>query len=244
MSYRFDIITLFPELVEPYIAGSILGRALKSDLIDVAYTNPRDFTDDRHRTVDDAPFGGGAGMVMKPEPLARAIEAVREARHPARVVLLSPGGRLLTQDVVREYAGLDGLCLVCGRYEGVDERVAEHLVDEQLSIGDYVLSGGELGALAVVDAVSRTLPDVLGNALGAAEESFTGVPLLEHAQYTRPRDWRGHEVPPVLLSGDHGAIERHRHDERERRTRERRPDLWARYEAGEGARSASNAKTT
>lgn len=244
MTYRFDIITLFPELVEPYIAGSILGRALRSDLIDVAYTNPRDFADDKHRTVDDAPFGGGAGMVMKPEPLARAIEAVRAARGPARVVLLSPGGRLLSQDVVREYAGLDGLCLVCGRYEGVDERIAEHLVDEQLSVGDYVLTGGELGALAVVDAVSRTLPGVLGNAVGADEESFTDVPLLEHAQYTRPREWRGHEVPSVLLSGDHAAIERHRRGEREQRTRERRPDLWARYEAREGSESVSNAKTT
>lgn len=244
MTYRFDIITLFPELVEPYIAGSILGRALKSDRIEVAYTNPRDFADDRHRTVDDAPFGGGAGMVMKPEPLARAIEAVRDTRHPERVVLLSPGGRLLTQDVVREYAGLTSLCLVCGRYEGVDERIAEHLIDEELSVGDYVLTGGELGALAVVDAVSRTLPGVLGNAVGADEESFTGVPLLEHAQYTRPREWRGHEVPAILLSGDHAAIARHRQEEREQRTRERRPDLWARYEAGERSQSASNAKTT
>jgi tRNA (guanine37-N1)-methyltransferase len=244
VSYRFDVVTLFPELVEPYVAGSILGRALRADLIDVAYTNPRDFTEDRHRSVDDAPFGGGAGMVMTPEPLARAIEAVREARSPARVVLLSPGGRLLTQDVVREYAALDGLCLVCGRYEGVDERVAERCVDELLSVGDYVLTGGELGALTVIDAVSRTLPGVLGNAVGADEESFTGVPLLEHAQYTRPRVWRGFEVPPVLLSGDHAAIDRHRQAEREARTKARRPDLWARHEASQAPQPRQTTKTT
>ncbi|MCB9786767.1 MAG: tRNA (guanosine(37)-N1)-methyltransferase TrmD [Deltaproteobacteria bacterium] len=244
MSFRFDVVTLFPELIEPYVAGSILGRARKAGLIEVGSTNPRDYAEDRHRTVDDAPFGGGAGMVMMPEPLFQAIEAVRAAHRPARVILLSPGGRLLTQDLVREYAALGSLCLVCGRYEGVDERIAEHVVDEQLSVGDYVLTGGELGALAVIDAVSRTLPGVLGNAVGAEEESFTGVSLLEHAQYTRPREWRGHEVPPVLLSGDHAAIARHRQEEREARTRSRRPDLWARYRGAGDDEAPSDGKTT
>ena len=227
--YRFSVVTLFPELLEGYLAGSILGRAASSDLISVRSVNPRDFASDRHRTVDDAPFGGGAGMVMMPEPLARAVEAVREEEQPARVVLLSPAGRPLTQTIVEEYAALGSLALVCGRYEGVDERVAEHVVDEELSIGDYVLTGGELGALVVIDAVARQLPGVLGNADGAAEESFTGAPLLEHPQYTRPQRWRGHEVPEVLLSGHHAKIAAWRQAQREARTLSRRPDLWDRF---------------
>ncbi|MGM0574150.1 MAG: tRNA (guanosine(37)-N1)-methyltransferase TrmD [Myxococcota bacterium] len=237
MSYRFDVITLFPELISGYLEGSILGRAREAGHVDVAYTNPRDFTTDRHRTVDDAPFGGGAGMVMKPEPLALAIGDVRTRRSPERVVLLSPAGRRLTQDIVAEYASLDGLCLVCGRYEGIDERIAEHVVDEELSIGDFVLTGGELGALVMIDAISRLIPGVVGNVAGPEEESFTDAPLLEHPQYTRPRSWRGHDVPEVLLSGDHGAIARWRHEQRVARTRARRPDLHARHGARSGDES-------
>ncbi len=223
--FRFDVVTLFPELVAPYLGGSILGRAAEAGLVDVAYTNPRDFSEDRHKTVDDTPFGGGAGMVMKPEPLARAVEHVRAARAPTRVVLLSPAGRRFDQRVAAEYAALGSLALVCGRYEGVDERVAEHVVDEELSIGDFVLTGGELAAMIVIDAVSRLIPGVLGNEAGPGEESFTGEALLEHPQYTRPRIWRGHPVPEILLSGHHAAIERWRRDQRLVRTRARRPDL-------------------
>jgi tRNA (guanine37-N1)-methyltransferase len=227
VTYRFHVVTLFEELMRGYLAGSILGRAAEDGLIAVSYTNPRDFTDDRHRTVDDHPFGGGAGLVMMAEPLARAVEAVRAEAAPARVVLLSPAGRPLTQAVVDEYAALGSVALVCGRYEGVDERVAEHVVDEELSLGDYILTGGELGALVLIDAVSRRVPGVLGNEAGSEEESFTDAPLLEHPQYTRPRSWRGRQVPEVLLSGNHGAIAQWRQEQREERTRERRPDLWA-----------------
>ncbi|MCB9733048.1 MAG: tRNA (guanosine(37)-N1)-methyltransferase TrmD [Deltaproteobacteria bacterium] len=219
-----------------YLGGSILGRAGERGIIEVAYTDPRDFTTDVHRTVDDAPFGGGAGMVMKPEPLAQAIEQVRARRGPARVVLLSPSGRLFDQRVAAEYAALGSLCLVCGRYEGVDERIAAEVVDEELSIGDYVLTGGELGALVVIDAVSRLLHGVLGNAEGAFDESFTGTALLEHPQYTRPREWRGHAVPDVLLSGNHAEIARWRAQQRLDRTAARRPDLLARH-AGDAAAS-------
>lgn len=233
MSFRFDVITLFPELLTGYLEGSILGRAAAADLMQVGFTNPRDFTRDRHRTVDDSPFGGGAGMVMMAEPIALAVEHVRTERAPERVVLLGPAGRPFSQEIAQEYAELGSLALVCGRYEGIDERVAEQVVDEELSLGDYVLTGGEIGALAVIDAVSRTLPGVLGNVEGPWDESFTGSPLLEHPQYTRPREWRGHEVPEVLLSGDHGAIARWRGEQRQIRTQERRPDLYTSYLAGE-----------
>lgn len=232
MTYPFEVITLFAPLVQGYLGGSMLGRAAERGLISVGYTDPRDFTSDPHRTVDDAPFGGGAGMVMRPDPLGQAIDAVRARRPGVRVVLMSPSGRVFGQEIAAEYAALThGICLVCGRYEGVDERVAAHAVDEELSIGDYVLTGGELGAMVVIDATSRMLPGVLGNALGAADESFTGTPLLEHPQYTRPREWRGHTVPDVLLSGDHGAIARWREAQRATRTAERRPDLYARWQA-------------
>ena len=239
MSYQFHVVTLFEELVAGYLAGSILGRAQSAGLIEVAYRNPRDFTTDRHRSVDDGPFGGGAGMVMLPEPLALAVDDLRSvARPPARVVLLGPAGRPFDQEIAAEYAQLGSVALVCGRYEGVDERVAEHVVDEELSIGDYVITGGELGAMVVIDAVSRLLPGVLGNEQGPGEESFMGEPLLEHPQYTRPRSWRGHDVPDVLLSGHHAEIARWRRQQRVARTRERRPDLWARHVAA--AKAANN----
>lgn len=224
--FRFDVVTLFEELVRPYLEGSILGRALRDGRIEVGFTNPRDFTTDKHRSVDDTPYGGGAGMVMSVEPLARAVEALREERRPARVVLLSPGGRRFTQDIAAEYAAAGSVAFVCGRYEGVDDRVAQAVVDEELSVGDYVLTGGELGAMVVIDAVSRLVPGVLGNAQGAVEESFTGAALLEHPQFTRPRVWRDLAVPDVLLSGDHGRIADWRHAQRIARTRQRRPDLY------------------
>lgn len=229
--YRFDLVTLFPDLCLPYLGGAMLGRAQKAGIIDVACTDPRTFTSDNHRTVDDGPFGGGAGMVMLPEVLALAVEDVRARRNPARVILLSPAGRTFTQDIAKEYAALGSIALVCGRYEGVDERVAEHVVDEELSLGDFVLTGGELGAMCVVDAVSRMLPGVLGHAQGADDESFSNLPLLEHPQYTRPREWRGHAVPEVLTQGNHKLIDAWRLSQRLERTRLRRPDLWARYEA-------------
>lgn len=223
--YRFDLITLFEPLCEPYLTGSILGRARKNGLIDVAYTDPRTFTDDAHRTVDDAPFGGGAGMVMLPEPLFRAIDHVRTTRAPARVVLLGPSGRPFDQAIAREYLALGSLCLVCGRYEGIDQRIADHVVDEELSLGDFVLTGGELAAMAVVDAVARLLPGVLGHAESAISESFSDEHLLEYPQYTRPRVWRGHEVPDVLVSGNHARIEAWRRAQRLERTARLRPDL-------------------
>ncbi len=230
MSLRVDVVTIFADLMQGYLAGSMLGRATAAGLLDVGFSNPRDFATDLHRSVDDGPFGGGAGMVMTPEPLAAAIDDVRERRAPERVVLMSPAGRVFDQQVAAEYAALDGIVLVCGRYEGVDERIAEHCVDEELSLGDFVLTGGELAALAVIDAVARLQPGVLGNSKGAVEESFTDAALLEHPQYTRPREWRGHAIPDVLLSGHHGRIAEWRQQQRVERTRLRRPDLYARYQ--------------
>jgi len=239
--FRFDVITLFPGLLDSYLGDSIIGRAIQNGIIEVHTTNPRDFTTDRHRTVDDAPYGGGAGMVMMAEPLGQAIDAVRAKAAPSRVVMLSPSGRLLTQAVVEEYAALGSVALLCGRYEGVDERLVEHAVDECLSIGDYVLTGGELGALTVIDAVSRQLPGVLGNSEGALDESFANEELLEHPQYTRPRTWKGLEVPEVLLSGNHAAIAAWRSAKRVSRTAALRPDLLSRW-AGDDPERLSRAQ--
>lgn len=231
MSYIFDIITLFPEVIEAYVDVSIIGRARKRGLLKARCHNPRDHATDKHGSVDDTPYGGGAGMLMMAEPLAQAIEGAKAKAAEAKVILLSPAGRRFNQAVAEEFAQSDGLILVCGRYEGVDERVIETLVDDELSVGDFVLTGGELGALTVIDAVARQLPGVLGNDAGPKEESFAGTPLLEFPQYTRPRSWRGRDVPGVLLSGDHGAIARWRQDQREARTRMRRPDLWEAHQA-------------
>jgi tRNA (guanine37-N1)-methyltransferase len=229
MTFGFHVVSLFPDLMEPYLSGSILGRARAAGLIDVSYTNPRDFTTDVHRTVDDSPYGGGAGLLMMPEPLGQAIDHVREAHRPAKLVLLSAAGRTFDQDVAAEFAALGSLALVCGRYEGVDQRVMDELVDEEISLGDFVITGGELGAMAVIDAVSRLLEGVVGHPDGARDESFTGVPLLEYPQYTRPRSWRGREVPEILLSGDHGKIAAWRQEQRLSRTSARRPDLFERF---------------
>ncbi len=219
----FDVLTLFPEVIEAYCSASILGRARRRGLITVRPLNIRDFARDRHRSVDDAPYGGGDGMVMMAEPVVAALESL-EPDPPGPVILLTPQGRTLDQGLVRELAGQERLILLCGRYEGIDERVRRLKVDRELSLGDYVLSGGELAALALVDAVSRLLPGVLGGAASAASDSFMDG-LLEHPHYTRPARFRGLEVPPVLLSGNHAAIARWRRKESLRRTLRRRPEL-------------------
>jgi len=235
---RVDVLSLFPEMVQEALGHSIPGRAQADGHLEVGLHDIREYTQDKHRNVDDTPYGGGAGMVMNPAPVVRAIQAVKAetveaGTKVARVVLLSPGGRRFTQQIAREYAALDGsLVLICGRYEGIDARVAEFYCDEELSIGDYVLSGGELGALVVIDAVTRLLPGALGNAASTVEESMEGG-TLEYPQYTRPRDFEGHVVPEVLLSGNHGAIARWRRQKSLRLTRHNRPDLFVELKLSE-----------
>jgi tRNA (guanine37-N1)-methyltransferase len=219
-----DILTIFPELVASPLEESILGKAVQRGLIAVRMINIRDFATDRHQTTDDRPYGGGSGMVMKVEPLARAIGHARSAYPPARVILLSPQGRPFSQDFAWELSRERHLALVCGRYEGVDERVRRHYVDDEISIGDYVLTGGELPALVVVDAVVRLVPGVLGCSASTAEESFADA-LLEYPQYTRPELFEGHQVPEILLSGNHAAVRRWRRQQSLWRTWQRRPDL-------------------
>ncbi len=224
---RIDVLTLFPEVFQPLLSASILGRAIESGLAHVYLHNVRDWAADRHSTVDDYPYGGGPGMVMKPEPLVAAIEAVRALAEPAgTVILLTPQGRLMTQDVVEGLAGRQRLILVCGHYEGIDERVREHMVDTEISVGDFVLSGGEIAAMAVVDAVVRRLPGALAPDSLAEESHSDG--LLEYPQYTRPAEFRGWRVPDILLSGNHGEIARWRRRQRVIRTASRRPDLLER----------------
>ncbi len=224
---RIDVVTIFPELFQTFTNTSILGAALARGLLTIRVHDLRGWTQDRHRTVDDEPYGGGPGMVMKPEPLVAACEALagpKGAERKARVALLSPQGRLFSQRVAEELAGVEHLVLVCGRYEGVDQRAIELAVDEEISIGDYVLSGGEIPTMAVIEAVSRLLPGVLGNPDSAVAESFT-TGTLEGPQYTRPAVFRGLEVPDVLRSGDHAKIDHWRRQRALERTRERRPDL-------------------
>jgi tRNA (guanine37-N1)-methyltransferase len=224
---RFDVITLFPAMIEGPISESILMRAREAGKIQVAVHNLRDWAEGKHKSADDAPFGGGDGMVMKPGPLFRAVRAVKALAPASRVVLLTPQGRRLDHGLVIELAGRPGLILVCGHYAGVDERARELLVDDEVSIGDYVLSGGEPAAVVVMDAVARQLPGVLGNEVSAQDESFPG--RLEYPQYTRPAEFEGLPVPEVLLSGHHQQVERWRKRERLRRTWLRRPDLLAAY---------------
>ncbi|HYS79307.1 MAG TPA: tRNA (guanosine(37)-N1)-methyltransferase TrmD [Anaeromyxobacteraceae bacterium] len=225
---EFEILTLFPRMCSGYLAESILGKAQESGLLAVKVVDVRDHAAGKHKVTDDSPYGGGAGMVMKPEPLTEAIEAARGRLPGASVILMSPRGVRLDQQVAREVAEGGRAILVCGRYEGIDERVRA-VVDRELSLGDFVLTGGELAALAVVDAAARFIPGVLGNASSAGQESFSGEGgLLEHPHYTRPPAYRGMQVPEVLLSGDHRRIERWRRREALRATRERRPDLFAR----------------
>ena len=222
---HFDIFTLFPEMFQGPMTASILGRAQAQGLVEVALHNPRDVTTDRHHVVDDYPYGGGAGMVMKPEPIFTAVEAVYAG---GPIILLSPQGRVFTQAVARELAAEPRVTLLCGHYEGVDERVRKHLASDEISIGDFVLTGGELAAMVVVDAVSRLLPGVL--AAGSTQEESHTAGLLEYPHYTRPPEFRGWRVPDMLLSGHHAAIARWRRKEALRRTRERRPDLLAKAE--------------
>ena len=220
---RFDIFTLFPDMFRGPFTESILARAQARGLLEIALHNPRDVTTDRHHIVDDYPYGGGAGMVMKPEPLFAAVEAVYES---GPIILMSPQGRVFTQAVARELAQQPRITLICGHYEGVDERIREHLATDEISLGDFVLTGGELAAMVIVDAVSRLLSGVL--APGSTEEESHAAGLLEYPQYTRPPEFRGWHVPETLLSGNHAAIARWRRKEALRRTRARRPDLLAR----------------
>ena len=219
---RIDVFTLFPGLIEAFCSDSLLGKARQTGLLDLRIHDPREQTADVHGTVDDAPFGGGAGMLMKPEPLFGAVEA---AEPPRPLFLLSPGGRRFDQSLAVELAASDGFSLLCGRYEGVDHRVREHLVDGELSVGDVVLSGGEVAACLVVEAVTRLLPGAMGNADSPVTESFGASGLLEEPHYTRPATFRGWDVPEILRSGDHGRIARWRLAQALHRTIGARPDL-------------------
>lgn len=231
MLTRIDVVTLFPEWVEGLKTLGLTGKALASGRVTLGCWNPRDFTADVHRSVDDRPYGGGPGMVMRPEPLASAIEAALAAGEPAKILCLSPQGRRLDQDGVLELAARDRLILVCGRYEGIDQRVLDELVDEEWSIGDYVLSGGEPAAAVMIDAVVRQLPGVLGHERSVVEDSFADG-LLDCPHFTRPETWRGQTVPEVLISGDHGRIAQWRRAQALQRTRRLRPDLWASFDLG------------
>jgi tRNA (guanine37-N1)-methyltransferase len=233
---QWSVLTLFPEMFESWVAGSLFGRAVQKKLLSVRLINFREYAEGRHKIVDDTPFGGGAGMVIKVEPVARALEELRGNDPEVHVVLLSPQGVPLGQEHVRRLSRCGHVALLCGRYEGVDERVRS-LVDEELSIGDYILSGGEAAAWVVMDAVSRLVPGVVGTPESVVSESFSSESLLEHPQYTRPRVFRGMKVPEVLLSGDHGAIQRWQRKEAIRRTARRRPELLEGVELTEEERT-------
>ncbi len=232
MAMRIDILTLFPEMFSPVLGASIIARAAAAGIVEVHLTNIRDYSTDRHRKVDDAPFGGGPGMVMMCQPVFDAIEAVRaQAEPPGLVVLLTPQGRRLDQPLAEQLAGQERLILVAGHYEGFDERIRLALADVEVSLGDFVLSGGEIPAMAVLDAVVRLQPGAVGAAEGVRQDSFS-MGLLEHPQYTRPREFRGMAVPEVLLSGDHARIAAWQAEQSAQRTRQRRPDLWREYLRG------------
>lgn len=231
----FEVLTLFPEMVDAYLASAMMKRASAAGAAEFIVTNIRDFATDKHRVTDDSPFGGGPGMVMKPEPVAASIVAAREnmaaklGEEPAReapVVYLSPQGQPWSQALAEEFATLPGVILLCGRYEGLDERVIESHVDREVSIGDFVLTGGELGALVLIDSITRLLPNVLGNSDSAPQDSFSHDGLLDCPHYTRPEVWEGRRVPPVLMGGHHAQINAWRRQMSLVRTRERRPDLF------------------
>ena len=225
---RFDVFSLFTAIFQPYLNVSILQRAIQRNLVEIQLHDIRSYTHDRHHVTDDEPYGGGGGMVMKPEPVFAAIEAVLEFQAgqapPCPIILMTPQGRLFSQKIAQELAHHERLAILCGRYEGIDERIRQHLVTDELSIGDYVLTGGELPALVVMDAVARLIPGVLGDPDGAADDSHASG-LLEYPHYTRPPEFRGWEVPPVLLSGNHAEIARWRREQSLLRTLHRRPDL-------------------
>jgi tRNA (guanine37-N1)-methyltransferase len=224
----FELVTLFPEIFDGILGASLLGKAITGGLLAAHRTSPRDFAPGKHRQVDDTPYGGGPGMIMRVEPIAAAIEAIEQARGPSHRVLLTPAGRPFDQARARELARLPRLTLVCGRYEGLDERVGAHLCHEQLSVGDFVLAGGELAAAIVIEAVARLVPGVLGCGLSPEDESFSQG-RLEYPQWTRPPAWNGHVVPEILSSGNHAQVERWRRREALRRTLERRPDLLEKH---------------
>ena len=223
---RFDVFTLFPEVFEPYLQSSILQRASQRGIADVQLHNIRDWTSDRHHITDDEPYGGGGGMVMKPEPVFAAVEGVLGAPPACPVILLTPQGRTFNQELAGKLSQEPHLALICGRYEGIDERIRQHLVDDEISIGDYVLTGGELPALVLIDAVTRLLPGALGDPDGPWDDSHASG-LLEYPHYTRPAEFRGWRVPAVLLSGDHARLARWRREQALLRTWRRRPDLLA-----------------
>jgi len=220
----FDILTLFPDMFQGPLSDSIIARARDNDILDINLVNIRDYTNDKHKTADDAPYGGGAGMVMKIEPIYRAYQSLRQKRGDTPVVMLSPQGRRLNQQIVKDLSKKDGMILLCGHYEGLDERVREEIVTDEISIGDYVLTGGEIAAMVLVDAVARMLPGVLGDEQSKIEDSFYNG-LLDYPNYTRPREFEGMEVPEILLSGNHALIERWRRKKALERTLTRRPDL-------------------
>lgn len=220
---QFDVLTIFPEIIRDAVSYGLLGRACQNGLIAVHTHNLRDFSDDKHRRVDDVPYGGGPGMVLKPDPVVKGIEAATLREGRVKRIMLSPRGNVLSQEKVKAYTAENQLILVCGRYEGVDERSLAY-VDEEISIGDYILAGGEFAALVIIDAVSRLVPGVVGDQASLEQESLKNG-LLEYPQYTRPRVFRGMEVPEVLLTGNHGEIEKWRREESEKLTRKRRPDL-------------------
>ncbi len=226
MTWRASILTLFPDMFPGPLGLSLAGRAMESGIWSLQAVNIRDFATDRHRTVDDTPFGGGAGMVMRPDIVDAAMASVDDGRP---LLCLTPRGRRFTQADARRLADGDGVVMLCGRYEGIDQRVIDARGMEEVSLGDFVLSGGDLAAMAMLDSAVRLLPGVMGAAASAEEESFS-TGLLEYPHFTRPAEWRGRAVPPVLVSGNHGAVAAWRRGEAERVTRERRPDLWAEYQ--------------
>jgi tRNA (guanine37-N1)-methyltransferase len=230
---QFEVFTLLPEVFPPYLESSILKRAAQRGLISVRVHNIRDYTHDKHHVTDDTPYGGGGGMVMKPEPIFEAVESILGLDSPLTppepasnipIILLTPQGRVFNQRIAEELSGHERIALLCGRYEGVDERVREHLVTDEISIGDYVLTGGELPALILIDAVSRLIPGVLGDPTGAEDDSHS-MGLLEYPHYTKPAEFRGWKVPEILVSGDHAKIEKWRREQALLRTRNKRPDM-------------------
>lgn len=234
---RIDILTLFPTMLEEVFSYSIIGRAVKNKLIELNYINIRDFSEDKHKRVDDYPFGGGPGMVMKPEPIYKAIESVKKTN--SRIIYLTPKGKVYNQSLAKELSKEQHLVLLCGHYEGIDNRIVENYIDDEISIGDYVLTGGEISAMVVVDSVARLIPGVLSSEESFEEEShYNG--LLEYPQYTRPRVFRGHKVPEVLLSGNHKKIEEWRMYQSLKLTYLRRPDLIDKIELSEDQRNILN----
>jgi tRNA (guanine37-N1)-methyltransferase len=225
---KFDVFTLFPEVFIPYLDASIIKRAQTAGLVEINLHNIRNWAVDKHHTTDDTPYGGGGGMVMKPEPVFAAVEEILGSPATIPVILMTPQGRPFTQQIAKELSEIPHIGILCGHYEGIDERIRQHLVTDEISIGDYVLTGGELPALVVMDAISRYLPGVLGDPTGAEDDSHASG-LLEYPHFTRPPEFRGWTVPDVLLSGNHAEINRWRHNESLRRTYDKRPDLLERF---------------